>query len=45
MEIAGIALPSAGMAHIPNPDFHRSQVMDIPKVDVDLGERNELSKP
>lgn len=39
------ALSSAGMTHIPSPDIHRSQVMDIPKVDVDLAERNVISKP
>lgn len=38
------ALPTAGMTHIPSPDSHRSQGMDIPKADVDLGGRNVITK-
>lgn len=38
------ALPTAGMTHIPSPDSHRSQGMDIPKADVDLGGKNVITK-
>lgn len=38
------ALSSVGMTHIPSPDFHRPQVMDIPKVEVDLGGGSVISK-
>lgn len=39
------ALSSARVTLIPSPVFHRSQLMDIAKVDADLGGKNVISKP